>query len=117
MIRSLAKTTIMFVALLGVVTAGWACGLTSTYSVPGGPHSMAADESSAIPDNSMKDCQRSGTAKSEVPPLCVALCAVTVTVAPSISRLVVVQIGEPQYPAGPSIRNWLIEPEPYPPRA
>jgi hypothetical protein len=118
MIRSLARKAIVFTALLGFVTSGWACGLMSAGNMPGSQHAtVSADNSSALPDNPMRDCQDSGTAKSDVLPLCIALCAMTVTVTPEISRAVAIQIGLPHYPAGPSIRNWLIQPEPYPPRA
>ena len=109
---------IVLTALLGVVTSGWACGLTREVSMPGGQHAMASmDDASALPGNPMKDCQGSGTSRSNVPAPCVALCAVTVTVAPAISPAIAVVIGEPHYPASPSLHSWLVQPEPYPPRA
>ncbi len=118
MIRALAMRAIIFTAALSVVTAGWACGLTLADPARSNPHSTAsADDSSAMPDNPMQDCQGNGPAKSQVAPPCFALCAVTVTVTPTISRAIAVQIGEPHYPAAPSIRSWLIQPELHPPRA
>jgi hypothetical protein len=118
MIRALAKTAILFVAMLGIVTWGWACGLTWPEGVPAGEHAVAsAQGAAALRESPMKDCHDSGTAKSSVVTPCFALCAIAINMTPAVTGAVAVQVGEPHYPAAPSLQDWLVQPEPYPPRA
>lgn len=108
---------ITFAALLSVVSAAFACGMARADLMAAGVHAMAtADDTSAMSDDPMKDCRGTGTSQSNAPLPCGALSAVTEIVTPSISPALADPIGETYYPAGPSIRNWLIQPEPYPPR-
>lgn len=115
MIRALITKTIVLAAVLGIATAGWSCGVLGGAGVLGTRSVVASGKGMPGSDNAMKDCQDAGKAQVSSP--CVFLCAVTVSVAPQVSRLTAVQVGEARYAASPSFESWLIQPEPYPPRA
>jgi hypothetical protein len=118
MIRSIAKTVVVLVTFLGIATSGWACGLTGGGSKEFGPAEMTS-HAAAMPmaGGMMDDCHKADTAKRDVAVPCVALCAVTVTVAPALTPALAVQVGVPHYPASRLFQDWQIQPEPYPPRA
>ena len=118
MIRLAANLIVGGVALLSLVTSGWACGLSPVAGTPiDKMAAMSGHDMSAMPANPMGGCQEEAAGKSTIPQVCAALCAVTLTVAPVIVPAVAAPIGAPNYPALPVFRSWSIQPEPYPPRA
>jgi hypothetical protein len=118
MIWACAKKLMVLVTLTGVVAGGWGCGLMQAppEALANGHDRLAAvpEEGSSVP---MPDCHPTERdADTSVQP-CAALCAVTLSFAPHVVPPVALEFGQPEYPAAPTMHDWLIQPEPYPPRA
>ena len=118
MIRLAANLIVSGVALVSLVTSGWACGLTPSASQPSGEGvAVSTQDMSAMPGNAMRDCQGEPADDGLTVTPCMALRTANLTGAPLIVRTIAAERFSPYYPAPSAFLGWLVQPEPYPPRS